>query len=95
MAAILSFILMVIKKQRIAKNEILYGFLIGVPNYLSSYFLLISLNELPSIIVYPMYSMLTIMTISLCGYFFFKEKINKEMMMTFALIMISIGLLNI
>lgn len=95
MAAILSFILMMVKKQRIAKNKILYGFLIGVPNYLSSYFLLISLNELPSIIVYPMYSMLTIMTISLCGYFFFKEKINKEMMMTFVLIMISIGLLNI
>lgn len=94
-AAIFSFILMLVKKQNITRKEWLYGFMIGIPNYFSSYFLLMSLNHLPSIVVYPTYSMATIVTISLCGYFFFKEIINKEMIMTFVLIMISIGLLNI
>lgn len=86
---------MLVKKQNITRKEWLYGFMIGIPNYFSSYFLLMSLNHLPSIVVYPTYSMATIVTISLCGYFFFKEIINKEMIMTFVLIMISIGLLNI
>lgn len=94
-AMLLSLFLMILKKQTITKKEVLYGVMIGIPNYFSSFFLLLSLNDLPSIVVYPTYSTATIVTISLCGYVFFKEKVNKEMIATFILILVSIGLLNI
>lgn len=94
-AALLSLILMLVKKQKITTLEMFYGLLIGIPNYFSSRFLLLSLNEIPSIIVYPTYAMTTILMISLCGYLFFKEKIDKEVVLTYVLIIISIGLLNI
>lgn len=94
-AALLSFLFMLFKRQTIALSDILYGLMIGIPNYYSSYFLLHSLNELPAIAVYPTYALTTIVTISICGYIFFKEKIHKEMILTTILIMISIGLLNL
>lgn len=95
LAGLMSFLVMLYKKQRIHKKEILYGVLIGVPNYFSSYFLLESLRTVPSIVVYPTYSMMTIVVISICGYILFKETINKEKILTFVLILVSIGLLNV
>lgn len=95
LAALFSLILMIIKKQKLNVREVGFGLLIGIPNYFSSHFLLLSLNDIDAVIVYPTYAMATILTISLCGYLFFKEKLDRKIIMTYILIIIAIGLLNV
>jgi len=57
--------IMLYKKERPGKNEILFGLMIGVPNYFSSRFLLASLRSIPAVIVYPTYSVATLIVITL------------------------------
>lgn len=55
-ALILCTALMLSKKQKPGKWEILFGLLIGVPNFFSAKFLLGALEHISAVIVYPVYS---------------------------------------
>ena len=41
------------KKQRLTKEDLLFGILIGIPNYYSARFLLKSLSFVPAVVAYP------------------------------------------
>lgn len=72
-ALLVSVVLMVRSGERLRKNEILYGCLVGIPNYGSVYFLLKALAQFPAILIYPAYSVGTILAVSLVGVAVFKE----------------------
>jgi len=93
-AFVLSIILVIVKKQKYTKNEILYGVLLGVPNYFSARFLLKALGEVPAVVAYPTFSIGTIALITLTGMIAFKEKITKLQMFAIGLIAIAVVLLN-
>ena len=93
-AFLLSVILVKIKKQRYTQNELLYGALLGVPNYYSARFLLKALGEIPAVVAYPTFSIGTIAVITLTGVIAFKEKITKRQMFAIGLIAIAVVLLN-
>lgn len=93
-AFLLSVILVKIKKQRYTQNELLYGALLGVPNYYSARFLLKALGEIPAVVAYPTFSIGTIAVITLTGVIAFKEKITKLQMVAIGLIAIAVVLLN-
>lgn len=93
-ALILCFGLMLIQKQRIGKMELLWGILIGVPNFFSAKFMLRSLQDLPAVIVYPTYSVGTIVVITLAGVLLFKEKLGKRQKIAMAGIVVALALLN-
>ncbi|MBE5954820.1 MAG: hypothetical protein E7253_00025 [Lachnospiraceae bacterium] len=94
-AGILCFALMLWKKERIGKAEMMYGVLIGIPNYFSARFLLKSLAHVPAVIAYPTNSVAVIVLISTGGVLFFKEKISRRQMAAMAAILASLVLLNI
>lgn len=94
-ALLFCFVLMIVKKQRVGKWEILFGVLVGIPNYFSSRFLLQSLHEVPAIIAYPMYSICAIIIISILGVLIFKEKVTKTTTVAMIVILIAIALLNL
>ena len=94
-AGILCFALMLWKKERIGKAEMLYGALIGIPNYCSARFLLKSLAHVPAVIAYPTNSVAVIVLISIGGVVFFKEKISRRQMTAMAAILAALVLLNI
>lgn len=93
-AFVLSIFLIIIKKQKITKNEILYGILLGVPNYFSARFLLKALGEVPAVIAYPTFSIGTIAFITLTGMAVFKERLTKLQIFAIGLIAVAVILLN-
>lgn len=93
-AFILSFVLVKIKKQRYTKFELVYGMLLGVPNYYSARFLLKALGEVAAVVAYPTFSIGTIAIITLTGMLAFKEKITKLQMTAIGVIAIAVVLLN-
>ena len=94
-ALILCTALMLSKKQKPGKWEILFGLLIGVPNFFSARFLLAALRYLPAVIVYPSFSVGTILTVTLSGTFLFREKLSRQQQIGTGLILFSLLLLNL
>ncbi|MCI9092585.1 MAG: EamA family transporter [Coprobacillus sp.] len=94
-AFILCIVLTFIKKQNFYKNEVIYGLLIGIPNYYSARFLLESLQSVPAVMVYPTYSVGTIIVVTIVGIFIFKETLYKYQKISMIGILITLILLNI
>lgn len=95
MALILCTGLMLYKKQLPGKWEILFGLLIGVPNYFSAKFLLGALESIAAVIVYPVYSVATILVVSMTGVLAFKERLEKRQWIGMGLILVALVLLNV
>ena len=94
-ACLLCIIIMIVKKQTLTFMGAIWGVLIGIPNYFSSRCLLYSLEELPAIIVYPVYNTATILMISVIGILIFKEQLEMRKRWGLALIIISLVLINL
>lgn len=85
----------VIRKTRITKADIFLGMLIGLPNYFSARFLLLALGSVDAVLVYPMYSVATMIVITVVGIIAFREMISKKKACALGLIVLALGLLNI
>lgn len=94
-AFILCLALAAAKKQRLTRWELLFGFTIGIPNFFSARFLLAALNSLDAVIVYPTYSVATILLITLAGTAFFRERLKKRQWVALAIILLALVLLNL
>ena len=94
-ALILCLILTYIKKQKITINEIKYGLIIGIPNYFSARFLLLALQSLSAVIVYPTFSVGTVIVVAITGMIFFNEKISQRQKVALMAILLSLILLNL
>lgn len=95
-AALLFAVLMNLKSRKaISVKEIGFGVLIGIPNYFSARFLLLALGSVPAVITYPVYSVATIVAISLAGVLFFKESVSRKKKVALALVMVALVLLNL
>lgn len=92
----LCIILIAVNKQGLpGKAEWVYGFVVGVPNYFAAKFLLASLTSLPAVVVYPVYSVATILTVTLAGLLLFRETLNKRQRAALGMILLALVLLNI
>lgn len=87
--------LMVWKRERLGWREVLYGCLVGIPNYGSVFFLLRALTQLPAALVYPTYSAGTILAISLIGVVAFRERPGRRQWAGLAMILAALVLLNL
>ena len=94
-AFLLCVILMMRKGQRPGKWEAAFGLLIGVPNFFSAKFLLGALESIPAVIVYPVYSVGTILVVSMIGVLAFRERLEKRQWIGMGLILIALVLLNV
>ena len=94
-ALVLSVVLLLWKKERAGLKELLYGAAVGVPNYFCAKFLLASLETVPAVIVYPTFSVATILLVTLAGVVLFKEKLGKRQWAAVAIILLALVLLNL
>ena len=74
--------------------ELIFGLLVGIPNYFSSRFLLRSLSYVPAVIAYPTYSVATMLVITLVGVLAFREKLGRRQWAALGIILVALGLLN-
>lgn len=87
--------LVIFKKERPGIRELLFGTAIGVPNFFSSKFLLLALGELPAVVVFPSFSVATMLIVTMVGVLFFKERLRKFQWAALAGIIVALVLLNI
>lgn len=94
-AFVVCVIVCLVKKQKPAMMDVAFGALIGIPNYLSTRFLLWALKDVPAVIAYPSYSVGTIVLVMLVGVIAFKERLGKRKLIALAVILAALILLNI
>ena len=94
MALVLSVLLCLAEKKKPRASDLLWGALIGLPNYFSSRFLLLSLSSLPATLVYPTYSVGTVLLSCAAGMLLFKEKLTPRKWIAMAIIAAALVLLS-
>ena len=85
----------IVKKERPGFREFLFGTLIGIPNFLSSKFLLSALETVPAVVAYPTFSVATLLVITLTGVLAFREKLKPHQWLSLAAILVALVMLNI
>ena len=94
-AGVLAFVLVLKSKKKVSPKDVIFGVILGVPNYFSSRFLLLSLSSMSAVVVYPTYSVATMITITVVGVLAFKEKLDRKKAIALGMIVLALGLLNI
>ena len=85
----------IVKKERPGFREFLFGTLIGIPNFLSSKFLLSALATVPAVVAYPTFSVATLLVITLIGVLAFREKLRSYQWAALAAILVALVMLNV
>jgi len=96
-AGILGFIFFLLSHslRSITKWELIFGILLGIPNFFSIYFLMMALErELNGSVFFPALNCSVIALSSVIGWYFFKDKLNLKQLIGILLSMISIFLLT-
>ena len=83
------------RKERPHPAALLFGFVVGIPNFFSARFLLLALGRLPAVIVYPTYSVATLLLVTLAGVAAFRERLKKKQWIALVIILAALVLLNI
>ena len=65
-------------KETPSRKDVFWGLVLGVPNYFSMYFLLESLNDLPSSNVFPVANMGVILCSTFISVLLFRERISRK-----------------
>lgn len=91
----LCVILVLVKKEQPGLQALLFGVAIGIPNFFSSKFLLRALADLPAVVVYPSFSIGTMLLTTLVGVVCFQERLQKHQWAAMAVIVGALFLLNI
>ncbi len=94
-ALLIALTLALRRKQQITTADLLCGLLIGIPNYYSARFLLLSFESVPAVVAYPVFSVGTIIVISTAGAVFFHERLSRQKKVALLLIQVSLIMLNI
>lgn len=94
-AALCSLALLLRAKEKLCMRDALTGIALGLPNYFSSRFLLLSLHGLPAVVVYPVYSVATIALVSLVGMAAFGERLSRRKLIAIAVIIAALVLINL
>ena len=94
-ALVLCTVLCLVKKHSVAVPDVLCGLALGIPNYMSARFLLWALRDVPAVVVYPSFSVGTIIVVTLAGVLCFREKVEKRKLVALGLILGALVLLNI
>jgi len=94
-----SFILSVIRfmntDRKLSVSDLKYGILIGMPNQLTTMFLLWAVMRLPASIVFPLYSVAVIFVVTIIDRFLFKTHFSQRQWFSMALVCIALVCLNL
>lgn len=82
-------------KERFDGKALLFGTMIGVSNFFSFKFLLGALAQLPAVVVFPTFSVATMLVVMLSGVIFFREKLDKRQWLAFGAVIAALVMLNI
>jgi len=82
------------RRTRISRVHVVTGLAVGIPNYFASFFLIAALSRMSAVVVFPVYSALTICLISILGRVIFGERLRLRERVAVALAALSMVLVN-
>jgi len=87
---------MIIGKEKLALRSVIGGFILGVPNFLSLYFLLLALSSFgnSAAFVFPIYNILSMLVSSLAAWLIYKERLNNLNRFGLALAVVAVVLIS-
>ena len=94
-ALVLCALTALLRGQKLTRSDVLFGCLVGVPNYYSARFLLLSLADVPAVIAYPGFSVGTIILVGIAGVLVFHEKMSARQWTGIAIVIAAMVLLNV
>lgn len=94
-ALVLCSLTAIVRGQRLTRQDLLFGCLVGIPNYYSARFLLLSLSYVPAVVAYPVFSVCTIMLVGAAGVLVFREKMTARQWICVGVVIAAMILLNI
>lgn len=94
-AMILCLLLTHGRHERVGIKELAFGAALGTPNFLTSLFLLKSLDTVPAVIAFPTFSVAVILVVAAAGTLVFHEKLQRRQIIGGILICIALALLNL
>ncbi len=94
-ALLLSLVPNFIGRIQVARRDLWLGFCVGVPNLLSSYFLIMALDRYPAVLVFPVFSAGTIVAIFGVSHVFFGERLSRRAYVAMSLILPALVLINL
>ena len=98
-AAVLTAGLLILERKKTGKallwKEMAAGIAVGIPNYYSSFLLLLALVALPAIIVYPINSTGSILIVMAVDALIFHQKYSKRQWLGILLVLVAMVLLNL
>ncbi len=84
------------KREKPGLRELLWGAALGLPNYFSARFILGALGAgIPAVIVYPTFSVATMVVLTIAGVLLFKEKLSAREWRGIGMILVALVLLNV
>ena len=93
-AFILCTTVMIGRREKPGMQELIYGALIGIPNFFSTKFMLAALIDVPAVVAFPTFSVATMLLVTLAGTVFFREKLSKNQWIALVIILVALALLN-
>lgn len=94
-AVLLCMGMVLYQKEKPGMAEVFFGTIIGIPNFFSSKFLLGALMKLPAVVVYPSFSVGTLLIVTLTGVEVFKERLSKVQWLAMGGIVAALVFLNV
>ena len=83
------------QREKLSLQAVMFGVLIGIPKFFSTQFLLSALTKLPAVVVYPTFSVGSMLLVTLSGVLFFREKPGRRQWIAMAAVIAALILLNI
>ncbi|MDO4313142.1 MAG: hypothetical protein Q4C52_08655 [Eubacteriales bacterium] len=94
-ALIVSIILFVNDGGKMSKQDIIVGIGVGIPNQLTTLFLLRAASGLPAYVVYPTYSAGLIILVNIINYLAFRETLSKRQYIATGIIGLGLIFINL
>lgn len=83
------------ERKRIKAADFISGIFVGIPNYFSTSLLLAAVTRLPAYLVYPCFSVGTILIISFVSVLILKDRMTRRQMCGCGVILAALALLNL
>lgn len=94
-AVLWSWSYILFSRRKPGKTDMLFGVLLGIPNFFSSFFVLKALEEIPAYVAFPFINIGIIILSALSGYLFFRERLSPYRIGLMGLGIVSVFLLTV
>ncbi len=94
-AVVIAWIWVAVRGARVRRRDVGAGLLLGIPNILSTYFMLLALRGLPGVVAFPVNSLSIIILGTLAGMAFWKEKPTAGVWFALGLAALAIAAVNL